>query len=163
MVLVLMWGRPVHAGDVVVVLGARRRWPFRCEGPNRSALLVEHIFGVVSERVAPEPPSAEDATAIEVAMTSCPAWPSRHHRDALSFAWCSAPKGLSRERGCYHCLGPPSSCALEGVFGATSVLESQTLELRGKRWLGQRRQVICRALLVRPGTPRTVGVLPRAG
>ncbi|MQM10583.1 hypothetical protein Taro_043474 [Colocasia esculenta] len=28
-------------GDVIVVLGAKRRWPFRREGPNGSALLVE--------------------------------------------------------------------------------------------------------------------------
>ncbi|MQM13848.1 hypothetical protein Taro_046775 [Colocasia esculenta] len=40
-VLVLRWCRPVRAGDVLVVLGARRRWPFRREGPNGSALLVE--------------------------------------------------------------------------------------------------------------------------
>ncbi|MQL95185.1 hypothetical protein Taro_027855 [Colocasia esculenta] len=40
-------------------------------------------FWVVSERTAPEPPSAEDATAIEVAMMLRPAWPPRHHRDAL--------------------------------------------------------------------------------
>ncbi|MQM21157.1 hypothetical protein Taro_054191 [Colocasia esculenta] len=33
------------------------------------------------------------------------------------------------------CLGPPSSYALEGAFGATSVLESRTLEFRGKWWL----------------------------
>ncbi|MQM15322.1 hypothetical protein Taro_048264 [Colocasia esculenta] len=38
---VLRWCRPAHAGDVFVVLGAMRRWPFRREGPNRSALLVE--------------------------------------------------------------------------------------------------------------------------
>ncbi|MQM18735.1 hypothetical protein Taro_051730 [Colocasia esculenta] len=41
MVLMLRWGRPVRTGDVVVVLGARRRWPFRREGPNGLALLVE--------------------------------------------------------------------------------------------------------------------------
>ncbi|MQM04289.1 hypothetical protein Taro_037085 [Colocasia esculenta] len=41
MVLVLRWYRPVHAGDVLVLLGARRRWSFRREGPNGSALLVE--------------------------------------------------------------------------------------------------------------------------
>ncbi|MQM15523.1 hypothetical protein Taro_048469, partial [Colocasia esculenta] len=40
-VLVLRWRDPVRVGDVVVVLGARRRWPFRREGPNGSALLVE--------------------------------------------------------------------------------------------------------------------------
>ncbi|MQL98877.1 hypothetical protein Taro_031597 [Colocasia esculenta] len=40
-VLVLRWCRPVHAGDVFVMLGARRRWPFRREGPNGSALLLE--------------------------------------------------------------------------------------------------------------------------
>ncbi|MQM09386.1 hypothetical protein Taro_042253 [Colocasia esculenta] len=40
-VLVLRWCRPVRAGDVLVVLGVRRRWPFRREGPNGSALLVE--------------------------------------------------------------------------------------------------------------------------
>ncbi|MQM21662.1 hypothetical protein Taro_054707 [Colocasia esculenta] len=40
-VLVLRWWHPVRAGDVVVVLGERRRWPFRREGPNGSALLVE--------------------------------------------------------------------------------------------------------------------------
>ncbi|MQM16983.1 hypothetical protein Taro_049949 [Colocasia esculenta] len=41
MVLVLRWCRPVRAGDVLVVLGARRRWPFRREGPNESAVLLE--------------------------------------------------------------------------------------------------------------------------
>ncbi|MQM14690.1 hypothetical protein Taro_047624 [Colocasia esculenta] len=40
-VLVLRWCRPVRAGDMLVVLGARRRWSFRREGPNGSALLVE--------------------------------------------------------------------------------------------------------------------------
>ncbi|MQM06146.1 hypothetical protein Taro_038966 [Colocasia esculenta] len=41
-VLVLRWCLPVHAGDVLVLLEARRKWPFRREGPNGSALLVEH-------------------------------------------------------------------------------------------------------------------------
>ncbi|MQL69848.1 hypothetical protein Taro_002173 [Colocasia esculenta] len=40
-------------------------------------------FRVVSGRIVSEPPSAEDATAIEVAMMSRPGWPPRHHRDAL--------------------------------------------------------------------------------
>ncbi|MQM11185.1 hypothetical protein Taro_044088 [Colocasia esculenta] len=40
-VLVLRWCHPLRAGDVLVVLGARRRWSFRREGPNGSALLVE--------------------------------------------------------------------------------------------------------------------------
>ncbi|MQL74072.1 hypothetical protein Taro_006441 [Colocasia esculenta] len=40
-VFVLRWCHPVRAGDVLVVLGARRRWSFRREGPNGSALLVE--------------------------------------------------------------------------------------------------------------------------
>ncbi|MQM10930.1 hypothetical protein Taro_043830 [Colocasia esculenta] len=40
-VLVLRWCRPVRVGDVVVVLGARRRQSFQREGPNGSALLVE--------------------------------------------------------------------------------------------------------------------------
>ncbi|MQL72157.1 hypothetical protein Taro_004473, partial [Colocasia esculenta] len=91
---------------VILELGARRRWPFRREGPNGSALHLE------------------------------------------SFARWSAPEGLSHKRGCYRCLGPPSSCALEGAFGEKSILESQTLELRGKWWLGQRRRVVCRALMV---------------
>ncbi|MQM14603.1 hypothetical protein Taro_047536 [Colocasia esculenta] len=33
--------RTVVSGDVVVVLGGRRRWSFLREGPNGSALLVE--------------------------------------------------------------------------------------------------------------------------
>ncbi|MQL68859.1 hypothetical protein Taro_001145, partial [Colocasia esculenta] len=114
-VLVLRWCRPVHAGDVLVVLGARRRWPFRSEGPNRSTLLLEVVFsswfgggfhglmaflhdehaplplwnvcigffGVVFGGVIPEPPSAEDVTAIEVAMMSRRPCRSRHHRNAL--------------------------------------------------------------------------------
>ncbi|MQL96250.1 hypothetical protein Taro_028925 [Colocasia esculenta] len=41
----------------------------------------------------------------------------------LSFAWCSALEGLSRVRGCYRCLRPPSSGAFEGGIEATSVLE----------------------------------------
>ncbi|MQM18194.1 hypothetical protein Taro_051183 [Colocasia esculenta] len=40
-VLVVRWCHLHHAGDVFVVLGARRRWSFRREGPNGSALLVE--------------------------------------------------------------------------------------------------------------------------
>ncbi|MQM12908.1 hypothetical protein Taro_045828 [Colocasia esculenta] len=42
--LVLRWCRPVRVGDMVVVLGARRRWSFRREGPNGSALLVELVW-----------------------------------------------------------------------------------------------------------------------
>ncbi|MQM05792.1 hypothetical protein Taro_038608, partial [Colocasia esculenta] len=61
-------------GDVVVVLGARRRWSFLREGPNGSALLVEED--------APEPPSAEDATTIEVAILLRRPGRSRHDRDA---------------------------------------------------------------------------------
>ncbi|MQM19761.1 hypothetical protein Taro_052772, partial [Colocasia esculenta] len=34
-------GEPVMTGGVIVELGARRRWPFRREGPNGSALLFE--------------------------------------------------------------------------------------------------------------------------
>ncbi|MQL95260.1 hypothetical protein Taro_027926, partial [Colocasia esculenta] len=41
LVLVVRWCRLHRAGDVLVVLGARRRWPFRREGPNGSALLLE--------------------------------------------------------------------------------------------------------------------------
>ncbi|MQL78021.1 hypothetical protein Taro_010453 [Colocasia esculenta] len=99
-VLVLRWCRPVRAGDVFVVLGARRRWSFRREGPNRSALLVEVgtldplpleimlspcmlpspcgmfvlCFGVVSERIALKPPSAEDATTIGRRDKATTAW-----------------------------------------------------------------------------------------
>ncbi|MQL88753.1 hypothetical protein Taro_021309 [Colocasia esculenta] len=40
-VLALRWCCPVHAGDVLMVHGARRRWSFRREGPNGSALLLE--------------------------------------------------------------------------------------------------------------------------
>ncbi|MQL73967.1 hypothetical protein Taro_006307 [Colocasia esculenta] len=40
----LRWCHPVHAEDMLVVLGARRRWPFRCEGPNGSALLLEMLL-----------------------------------------------------------------------------------------------------------------------
>ncbi|MQL86987.1 hypothetical protein Taro_019523 [Colocasia esculenta] len=40
-VFVLWWCHPVRAGDVFVLLGARRRWSFLREGPNGSALLVE--------------------------------------------------------------------------------------------------------------------------
>ncbi|MQL94378.1 hypothetical protein Taro_027033 [Colocasia esculenta] len=40
-VLVLRWCCPVRAEYMLVVLGARRRWPFRREGPNGSALLLE--------------------------------------------------------------------------------------------------------------------------
>ncbi|MQL72874.1 hypothetical protein Taro_005223 [Colocasia esculenta] len=39
--LMLRWCCPVRAEDVFVVLGARRRWPFRREGPNGLALLME--------------------------------------------------------------------------------------------------------------------------
>ncbi|MQL68937.1 hypothetical protein Taro_001198, partial [Colocasia esculenta] len=40
-VLVLRWCRPVRAGDMLVVLGARRKWSFLREGPNGLALLLE--------------------------------------------------------------------------------------------------------------------------
>ncbi|MQL69853.1 hypothetical protein Taro_002174, partial [Colocasia esculenta] len=40
-------------------------------------------FGVVSGRIVPEPPSAEDATAIEAAMMSRLRWPPRQRRDAF--------------------------------------------------------------------------------
>ncbi|MQL74150.1 hypothetical protein Taro_006502 [Colocasia esculenta] len=165
----LRWCHPVHAGDMSWCLergggghsdvkaptGRLYLWRFSML-PSPCGMFVS-CFGVVSKRIALETPSAEDATAIEVAMMSRPAWLLRHHRgalgrrdkvaSALAAAICSPPEGLSRERGCYHCLGPPSSCALVGAFGATSILESQTLELRGKRWLGQWRRVICRTLL----------------
>ncbi|MQL74336.1 hypothetical protein Taro_006697 [Colocasia esculenta] len=98
-VLVLRWCHPVRAGDVLVLLGARRRCSFLREGPNRSALLVE----VVPGRTAPVPSSAKDATAIEVAMMSRmsqPTWPPQHHRDALvrrdkvTTAWAAATRLL---------------------------------------------------------------------
>ncbi|MQL89738.1 hypothetical protein Taro_022316 [Colocasia esculenta] len=37
----LRWCRPIRAEDVLMVLGARRRWPFRREGPNGAALLLK--------------------------------------------------------------------------------------------------------------------------
>ncbi|MQL68044.1 hypothetical protein Taro_000335 [Colocasia esculenta] len=37
----LRWCRPVRARDAFMLLGARRRWSFLREGPNRSAFLVE--------------------------------------------------------------------------------------------------------------------------
>ncbi|MQL93282.1 hypothetical protein Taro_025927 [Colocasia esculenta] len=40
-------------------------------------------FGVVSERIIPEPLSDENATAIEVTMMSRPPRPPRHHRNSL--------------------------------------------------------------------------------
>ncbi|MQL72239.1 hypothetical protein Taro_004592 [Colocasia esculenta] len=40
-VLVVRRCRLHRVGDVLMVLGARRRWSFRCEGPNGSALLLE--------------------------------------------------------------------------------------------------------------------------
>ncbi|MQM02174.1 hypothetical protein Taro_034936 [Colocasia esculenta] len=49
------------------------------------------------------------------------------HRDQVTTArrvatpTCSALEGLSRVRGCYRCLGPPSSGAFEGGIGATTV------------------------------------------
>ncbi|MQM14322.1 hypothetical protein Taro_047251 [Colocasia esculenta] len=41
LVLVLRLWRRIRAGDVVVVLGVRRRWSFQREGSNESALLVD--------------------------------------------------------------------------------------------------------------------------
>ncbi|MQL75811.1 hypothetical protein Taro_008168, partial [Colocasia esculenta] len=74
-------------GDMIVVLRARRRWPFRGEGPNGSALLLERwfvpVFGVILGRTALGRSSAGIATAIEVTMVSRPARPPRHHHDAL--------------------------------------------------------------------------------
>ncbi|MQM00893.1 hypothetical protein Taro_033637 [Colocasia esculenta] len=63
--------------------------------PSPCSMFVSY-FGVVFERTTPEPPSAENATAIEVAMMSRPAWPPRHHHDALkrrnlvATAWAAA-------------------------------------------------------------------------
>ncbi|MQL81083.1 hypothetical protein Taro_013533 [Colocasia esculenta] len=78
---------------MIMELGARRRWPFRREGPNGLALLLEHAplplvvccigFGVVFGRFVPEPLSAENATCIEVVMMSRQAGLPRHHRDGL--------------------------------------------------------------------------------
>ncbi|MQL82339.1 hypothetical protein Taro_014823 [Colocasia esculenta] len=56
---------------------------------------------------------------------------------------------------------------VEGVLRATSVLElaatRRTLELRGKRWLGQWRVIACRALVVGLGRRGQFGVLPGVG
>ncbi|MQM19218.1 hypothetical protein Taro_052218 [Colocasia esculenta] len=78
-VFVFQWWYLVVVGDVLVVLGARRRWPFRCEGPNGSALLLEGVRIML-----------------------------------MSFTWCSAPEGLSREKGCYHLPGTPILVRLRG-------------------------------------------------
>ncbi|MQL86599.1 hypothetical protein Taro_019133 [Colocasia esculenta] len=87
---------------MIVELGARRRWPFRREGPNGLALLLEgrenhahvsedfierrfvviHVL-VAFGRIVPEPLSADNATCIEVVMMSRLARAPRHHRDAL--------------------------------------------------------------------------------
>ncbi|MQL80895.1 hypothetical protein Taro_013349 [Colocasia esculenta] len=117
LVLVLRWCHPVRAGDVLVVLGARRGWPFRGEGPNGSALLFESMlpspcgmfvscFGVVSRRTALEPPPpAENMTAIEVAMMSRLAILPRHHCDTLerrnlvTTAWATATVRLLNRQG----------------------------------------------------------------
>ncbi|MQM23067.1 hypothetical protein Taro_056128 [Colocasia esculenta] len=57
---------------------------------------------------------------------------------SLSFARCAALEGLSRARGCYRYLGPPSSGSLLREYSGLRVCSSwqprrRTLELRGKR------------------------------
>ncbi|MQL87506.1 hypothetical protein Taro_020049 [Colocasia esculenta] len=91
-VLVLRWCHPVRVGDMLVVLGARRRWPFRCEGPNGSALLVE---GSLHGRLLRDTPSAEDATAIEVVI-------GHANRDIITML----VGVVTRSRR----LGPPRQC-----------------------------------------------------
>ncbi|MQM07420.1 hypothetical protein Taro_040259 [Colocasia esculenta] len=43
---------------------------------------------------------------------------------------------------------PRPHAPVEGVLRVAGVLELRTLEWRGKRWLGQQRSVVCRALVV---------------
>ncbi|MQL88119.1 hypothetical protein Taro_020661, partial [Colocasia esculenta] len=54
LVPVLRWCRLHRVGDVLVVVGARRRWPLRREGPNGSALHLESSsFPLLTVPVAP--------------------------------------------------------------------------------------------------------------
>ncbi|MQL99257.1 hypothetical protein Taro_031977 [Colocasia esculenta] len=92
----------VRVGGALVVLGARRRWPFRREGPNGSALLLEGGLGVYKLPMLPSPlwmccisfwvvlgrdvlgPLSTEVTAgLGVAIMLRPAWPPRHGRDTL--------------------------------------------------------------------------------
>ncbi|MQM09532.1 hypothetical protein Taro_042407 [Colocasia esculenta] len=117
-VLVLRWCRLVRIGDMLVVLGARRRWPSDVKAPTACSPppmeCLYRVFGVVFERVILEPPSAEEATSIEVAMMSrrpCQSrrpFQSRHHRDALerrdlvATAWAIATASRQGRDGSMH-------------------------------------------------------------
>ncbi|MQM16200.1 hypothetical protein Taro_049153 [Colocasia esculenta] len=74
-------------------------------------------------------------------------------KNATSFAWCSALEGL-------FAWDPHPREPIEGVLLATSALElaatRRTLELRGKRWLGQWRVSHLQSSRGWSGTPRIV-------
>ncbi|MQL92889.1 hypothetical protein Taro_025521 [Colocasia esculenta] len=80
-----------------------------------------------------------------------------------SFTWCSALEGLTHVRGCYRCLGPPSSEPIEGVLRATSVLELAAQQANSG---AKGKMVVTTAALSHlqssrgwSGTPRTVRLL----
>ncbi|MQL68858.1 hypothetical protein Taro_001144, partial [Colocasia esculenta] len=113
----------VSGGDMLVVLGARRRWPFRREGPNGSALLLKRRDLVVM--------------AWAVVIVSRPVWASRQGRDG------PMRRDYSRETEVVTVAWDPYPRApVEGVLREAGVLESRTLERRGKRWRRQARDLI---------------------
>ncbi|MQM12486.1 hypothetical protein Taro_045403 [Colocasia esculenta] len=122
---VLRWCRPACAGDVVVPFGARRRHFYLREGPNGFILRVESPSTVYTS----PSPSAQH-------LRACPV------REVVTVTWDPHPRE-----------------PVEGVLRATSALElaatMRTLELSGKRWLGQWRVSHLQSSRGWSGTPRT--------
>ncbi|MQL71739.1 hypothetical protein Taro_004088 [Colocasia esculenta] len=101
-----LWAR-----DVRMVLGVRRRWPFRREGPNRLALL--------HEGVRPMLVVVRQGCCYIIAMAR--GIVTRLHSALASRQVVLVPR-------------PHPRASIEGVLQTMGVLESQTLEWRGKQW-----------------------------
>ncbi|MQL76301.1 hypothetical protein Taro_008684 [Colocasia esculenta] len=87
-VLVLRWCRLVHAGDVFVLLVARRRWSFLHESPNESALLVdpcgghdEQSYGVSDRVVLPYRASCSFSSALPFVGETSQQWQGAHRAE----------------------------------------------------------------------------------
>ncbi|MQL76717.1 hypothetical protein Taro_009103 [Colocasia esculenta] len=119
--------RPVRAGDVAVSFRARRRCPFLREGPNRFVLRVEiETLDPLALSMLPSPSKSWFLYGLGLGSVRTPC--SRLSEVSLrvqihSFTRCSTLEGLSHKRGCYRCLGPPSSGTFMGGIGTTTVLE----------------------------------------
>ncbi|MQM00317.1 hypothetical protein Taro_033049 [Colocasia esculenta] len=87
---------------------------------------------------------------------------SRQHQ-RQSFAWCLAPEGLSRERGCYHLPGTPILVRLRGSVWGDERTRVTDYGVEGKTVVRTAALSRFRSSLGWSGTPRTVGVLPGVG